>query len=323
MRAVDYLKAYPRDLTLSQIHHGATNPEIQAAQLYSYGYGHILYDSLSGNYEGLAERASQLADYEDQVNFGELEADMLEGAVDWKYRNEVNFLGLNYHMNAMWQPLINGSWGEGGNSAAIRHTLDGLALEGLIYYHYRENYLQTHGDMAFRDRTSRLVFSRLEGAMQENDATIAAVNWAESHPDLTVVLAPAQFEHSAWQANADLIVVNTVENRAIGVQVKTRAGEHERNRYDTDRIVVVDSEDLGNIRVFSDTNNEELHRPWPGIIAVSRVLDIRNQDYGQYGRTERKHIIRRKTTARQLLGNLKVDYQEVSRTIGAKILEKL
>lgn len=328
MRAAEYLEAYTRDLTLRQIHHGATNPAVQAAQLYSYGYGHILYDSLSGNLEGLADRATQLTDYEEQVDFGELELDMLMRGTDWNYRNEVNFLGLNHHMNDMWQPLVHGTWGEGGHSNANRRTLNSLALEGLLYCRYREQYLQSQGNRAFQDVSSQLVFSRLEGAMQENDATIVVVKSVEDHPDLTVVPAPGQFEHSRRQANnADLIVVDTARNHVVGVQVKTRANEWTRSRYDPDRIVVIDSTDLGNVRLFSRTNNKnsEVPRPWPGIIAASRVLDIHTQDVPQLGRQGIGNIARNKMIAEQLLdnGNLRVDYQEASRTIGARILEKL
>jgi len=325
MKSVEFLEAYQRDLVPSQVYNETANQQIQAAQLYSYGYGHILHDSLSGQTQGLSERASQLTEYEEQANFSDLEMSMLANGNDWKYRNEVNFLGLNYHMAGMWQPVINGSWNKGGNVTPIRHTLNGLALDGLLYYQYRENYLRRRGDEAFQSEASQFVFSRMEGAMQECDATIVLVNWVKSHPNLTVVPAPAQFEHSSGRANADLVVVDTVEKRAVGVQVKTKASEHVRRRYDPERIVVVDSEDLGNVRVLASKNKRggEAPRPWPGIIAASRVLDIKTQQDQNFGPQAIQTILKRKMVARQILGNLRVDYREVSREIGARILEKL
>jgi hypothetical protein len=325
MKSEEFLSAYRRNLTLDEIHHGATTPEIQATQLYSYGYGQILYDALQGKHEGLPDRVQQLEEYEEQVDFGELETSMLDGYTDWKYRNEVNFIGLNKHLREMWKPLVHGRW--------LRHNEHftdsqfcqiSLALHGLLYYRYREKYLRDEGLEVFEDPAAKTVFSRLEGAMQEYDATIILMNWAKKYPNLTVVPAPAQFEHSTKQANADLIVVDTQEGRAVGVQVKTRSDPRDRERYDPERIVVIDSQDLGNVRVMAGKGKKtETPRPWPGMIAASRVMGIKTQDTPNFDPTGIATVIRRKMEAKAMLGSLRIDYNEISRAIGERVLAKL
>ncbi|HSX30038.1 MAG TPA: hypothetical protein VLE73_05770 [Candidatus Saccharimonadales bacterium] len=328
MNIPEFLEVYPRDLTPAQVYNRSKDPQIQASQLYSYGYGQLLHDALHGKPDGLAERAAELNMYHEVVNFGELESKLLDGA--WHYRNEINFYGLNQHMYKMWRPLITGEWKHNEHRTESSMTQADLALDGLSYYSMRERYLHDEGPEAFENESVRTLLCRLEGAMQETDATIALLNWAQKHDTITVVPAPAQFEHSTSgdkNANADLLVIDFTEQKMIGVQVKTTATERTRNRYDPDRIVIIDSEDLGNVRAWEGKGaRAKDHRPWPGIIAASRVMGIQtrnNPNYKRQGTDGMVTVIRRQMEAKAQLGNLRVDYSAVARAIGAKVMEKL
>ncbi|HSX36258.1 MAG TPA: hypothetical protein VLH84_04985 [Patescibacteria group bacterium] len=307
-------------------------PEVQAAQLYSYSYGHIVFDALLGRYEGLAARMEPLTEYEECVDFGDVELALIEAddPAAWSYRNEVNFHHLNHHMQKMWLPLITGGWEHpDGQRAAGHFSMNGLALEGLKYYVLVNDYTAHKTPEALEDPVVKGILSRFTGAMQEFDATIATLNWAKKYPNITVIPAPAQFEHSTGgtgtNANADLLVIDFVNDRTVGVQIKTLATERERRRYDPDRIVVVDSADLGNVRVIPDKHDKtkQTTRPWPGLIAAARVDAIPTKGKLDIKPKYIPYLLAKKMQARMQLRGSRVDYNNASAVIGKKILEKL
>lgn len=326
MRTAEFLEAYPRDLTPSQIHHGVTIPEVQAAQLYSYAFGQLAFDALSNKREGLTERRAQLTAYEDQVDFAVIEDALVESPNGWDYRNEVNFYGLNFHMEKMWTPLVMGEWPkDADHKHSGNFSMNGLALEGLRYYIQRERFIAKHGIDTYDGADLSPIVRRNTGFMQEFDATIAVLNWAKKYSNLTVVPAPAQFEHNAQRANIDLLVVDFREERTVGVQVKTVADQKTRSRYDPDRVVIIDSSDLSNVRLVggSKASHSALPRPWPGLIAASRVGAIQTRRNTDIAPQFIPYLLRKKMEAAVALGKYRIDYNEVSATIGKKILEKL
>lgn len=327
MRTAEFLSAYPRNLTKSQIHQGAKLREVQAAQLYSYSFGHIVFDALQGQRDDLPERLAQLNQYESEIDFGELEGKLLEDTdKNWRWRNEVNFHGLNYHMEKMWEPLIHGEWtDERGHQYAKNFSMNGLALSALWYYTFREKYVREHGVDALQAEGIDKIVSRLTGAMQETDGTIATLQWSKKYPNITVIPAPAQFEHSTSNANADLLVIDFENDKMAGVQIKTAASRKTQQRYDSDRIAVISSEELGNVRVFPPKKGKQAAKPkpWPGIIAASRVHAINTRNNPDFDQRFIPYLLRRKMEAASQLGTLRVDYRDAAEAIGRKVLEKL
>lgn len=328
MKTAEFLNAYPRDLTEAQIHNGATIPEVQATQLYSYSLGHVLFDALSGSREGLPERMAQLTEYEEQVNFASIEVALLDNPDGWRYRNEVNFYGLNRHMQELWTPLTYGKWPNDEHKHAKHFSMNGLALESLAYYSLRENYVRKHGtEILYAGDTIRRFMGRLTGVMQEFDGTIAVLEWAKSYPNITVVPAPAQFEHSTSNANVDLLVIDFANDRAAGIQIKTATDQETRERYDPERIVVIDNNDLGNVRMVRTQRgkSEEVPKPWPGIIAASRVGAIQTRENRNRDVSPEflPYLRRKKMEAKIQLGQLRADYKGVAAAIGQRIMEKL
>jgi hypothetical protein len=192
-----------------------------------------------------------------------------------------------------------------------------------------KKYTTDHGQRILEDPALRTVVSRLTGAMQEFDGMIATLNWAKKYPNLTVVPAPPQFEHSTGgkgtNANADSLVIDFVNDRIVGVQVKTFADAKTRQRYDPDRIVVIDSEDLGNVHVIPDKKDKtkQVTKPWPGLIAAARVEAIPTKGKLAIDPIFIPYLLRKKMEARMQLGSARVDYNAASAAIGKKILEKL
>jgi hypothetical protein len=331
MRSTDFLQAYPRDLTPDQVNRssGVVIPEVEMAQLYGYSFGHIAYDALAGNIAGLPERFAQLKAFESKVDFFQVEEAILHAPGGWDYRNEINFYGLNQSMGEMWEPLVNGQWrSEGARTHAVHSTMNGLAMTGLAYYSLRERFLRTFPDpndpMLIKELLTLPFYRRLAGAVQEFDGTIVVLDWAKTQPGVTVVPAPPQFEHSTSGANADLLVVHTGEQRAVGVQVKTTVDERTHRKYDPERIVIVGTEDLGNVRVLAGKGRQaEQRAPWPGVVAASRVEAMQTKVRPGTRPDRLQGMMDRKMFARDMLRGHKVDYREAARDIGARILAKL
>ena len=167
----------------------------------------------------------------------------------------------------------------------------------------------------------------LTGMIQEFDAAIILLEFARSQPNLTIVPAPLQFEHSNRRRNVDFVVANVIDQRAVGVQVKTNARRETVEGADKRRVVFVDgTTDLGNVKAMriDTTSSRERVRPWPGIIAAKRVEGVPSHGKSLTRAGVHPSSIRYlKEQAREMVGTIRVDYADLASKIGQRILAKL
>lgn len=327
MLANEFLNAYPHELSDGQIHQGAPFPIVREEQTYSYLHGLIVHAAMNDEPDEIPQYLPQIRAFEDTVDFGGVEVELLETPGAWRYRNEVNFHALNEHMGGMWSPLTHGNWPNNNRLNSLHVSMNSLAYEGMKLYAVRERFVREKNTEDLYHVDNKDVLDRFTGAVQEIDAAIVVIDAIRKYPNLTVVPGPLQFERGNPRTNADLLVIDTEDKRMVGVQVKTRVTNETRERYDSDRIVLVDGNvDLGNVRVVRTQKGRSTTqvKPWPGIIATSRIHNIKmhgkNQQVGsEYSRM----IMTAKMTARSLVGNLRVDHRDLSGAISERIMEKL
>lgn len=328
----EFLKAYPREMSSGQIHQGAEAPVVRMAQQYSYGYGLVAHATLRNEHDKVPPLLPALSDYEQKSRGTDVIVALQKTPGGWDYRNEVNFQILNENMTPLWAPLLHCEWPRSVNPQAVITTaMNGLALTGLLDFVVREKFVKQKGTEALYagDQT---YLDRLTGAMQELDAAIVVLDvlrrMVRQGANCTVVPAPMQFERSKSGANADLLVINMDEGRALGVQIKTNVHRKTLEKYDKERVILIDGTiDLNNTRVVRTTRGRstEAVKPWPGITAASRVHAIKM--HGE----QRKYIPRRyasniqsvKLMAREAVGSLRTDHRELTNAISERILHKL
>ncbi len=328
MIATEFLEVYPREMDQARIHNGVDIPEVRGAQRYSYGYGLVAHAALRDEREQIAGLMPPLRAYEDSVPYGRVEAALLDTPGGWAHRSEITFHQLNDHMRDLWTPLMAGGWPKGlDRLRTIGIAMNSLAVEGLGYYLVREQYVRRHGSEGLYEPKMEAFLSRFTGALQELDVAIVVLDVIRRHPNLTVVPAPIQFERSSSGANADLLVIDAQEGRVVGVQTKTTTSRRSIERYDASRVVVVDGTiDLGNVRVVRTQKGRSTTqpKPWPGIVAASRVHAI--QLHGAHQHVPPRYareIVGHKMQARQAVGTLRVDHRNLSAMISERILGKL
>ncbi len=327
MLASEFLQPYPRQLTEERIHQGAQFPVVREVQQYSYAHGLIVHAAMNDQPEQIGPLLPGIGAFEATHRFAQIDVELLDTPGAWQYRNQVNFYALNEHMFELWNPLAHNTWPR-NRAEILRFSMDSMAFEGLKLYGIRERWVQENRSEELYTDENRDIVERVTGAMQEMDAAIVVMGAMRKHDNITVVPAPLQFERSNPKINADLLVIDTVEKRMVGVQVKSRVTNRDVELYDPERIVLLDGDtDLGNIRVLrtkKGSSKTEV-KPWPGIIAASQVHNIKTHGRHQY--VDSRHmpyLMAQKALARELVGTLRVDPNgDMVKTIEQRILNKL
>lgn len=331
-------------MTPAEIHRGAHSKYMHEAQEYSYQWGRMMHLILRGDptittfESGEATRRDGLAQYMDWLRGDGIDATM--GSLDQappEVRahglNELNFHILNRYMSDMSIPMAGGSWkSDTERYEIINQAQDNLAITALQHYMQREDLIAAaQGTELLFDKTRDpdlvMEHATITGIFQEYDAAIILLDLARKNKHVSVVPAPLQFERTRKRTNVDFIVTDFVEQRSVGVQVKSRLRSEDVAMADPDRVVFLDGDtDLGNVRVqrVQRGRSTEQLRPWPGIIGVKHIDLIKG--HGQRGRHLARHgklVPILKQAARKLTGHLKVDRSEVVRTVGDRIFSKL
>jgi hypothetical protein len=308
---------------------------LMPARKWANTFGTILHDYLSD--EALCKPAlSMLSEYEfwgaTRLPYIAHEVMPLRDNKNLAAANELNFNTLNAGMIDMWKPIFRGGWEKGEQAAAIKKSQDIVAMDGLELYSQREHYTKTKLSeyFSFKNLDRRI---RFEGMVNEFDTAIVLMDIIKDRPTMTVVPAPAQFEHGAKTTNADFIVVDTDPDnrRAIGVQVKMAIRAEDQARYDKSRIVLVDARiDLGNHlpKRLERLSSTQTNVAWAGLICASHIQHAKT--YGKNIHTavnmnvqNRKHIIRIRGQANQMLQNIRPNVHEASRVVGKRVLDSL
>lgn len=333
MKSAEFVAPYPDHMAPAHIHAGSHSQYIQDAQNWSYAFGRLAHASLSGAAAPSDSIAGRVGEYRAWI-YGSDEA------LRWRASeakapqedhlrvvNETNFHYLNKNMFGMWRPLMMGGWeSEKQRRHYIGEAREKLAIEGMVMYTLRKNFAAKRGSATLYNETNRPFLEAINGATQEFDAALVLLDVVQRHAGITVVPAPLQFERSSdGRRNVDFLVVDFIGRRAVGAQVKTNVTDRTKERYDAERVVLIDgSVDFDNVlSVRTKTkSSQQSVKPWPGMIAAKRIQDIpttgRSMQRGQGG-----SVVRAKMMARDALGQTRVDYQKAAKRIEERILQKL
>ena len=286
------------------------------ARQWSAKMGELLYDRLdTGVDEAVAEPTlnryavwltSQLRGLNDAVLVEKSKAGL-------RCNRELNFHRMSQAMFAEWHIALTPQLArseEMSRHQAIRVSQYLLAEQGLGFYSYREKESSDAANYSYFDPARRNERLTQEALVTEFDTAEILLNIAQKHKGMTVLPAPAQFEHASVSHNADFIVLGD-QDKVIGVQVKTHVRSDDTARYDPTRIILVDGEADFSNQIFRRTSriSSEKVIGWAGVICSHQVLaakDVRRQikELSEFGITPQR-ILAYRALARRQAGNFK------------------
>ncbi|MFT4289169.1 hypothetical protein [Nocardioides sp.] len=320
----EFVRSYDRNAVNRHAYPGAIGEAMRPARDYSYRWGELLWDALTGapppSLHGMRDFSIEYTNWVrrdlkpiQRVLSRSLDsafAAISEHAVDEAHLEEWArpSMELNFHrLNSMAQQ----SWGRllrpeffGGPAALLLLERDRyfLAAQALKLSRMRDVF--GHEDLF--DPLMAPMRHWLNGALNEFD-TLQAL-WALSSADDTLIAlpAPAQFEQLAGGANIDLLVLDTRNHTACGIQVKSSGVQRVEGRYDVTRVVLVDGvRDLSNVRAVRThpMHSDRRRVPWPGIVSAHHLLDLRISPVTDTFAT-RREIVQNKLHARHVAGTI-------------------
>ena len=321
------------------------NPVYEKSEEYSEFFGHLLHDMLSGERppsEVLTSLSDQLDDYISFV-YGDLrdyEIKLTEQGKDYSYRrlNQFNFHWLNIAMIGMWDILTkSNTMTEQRRLEIIRNTQDMLAYDGCRLYAWKDRLADKTNQFAYFGEDFAKIRASVEGRLNERDAGIVLLDIAAANPGLVVVPGPRQFErlsdsvtNDGQSRNADFVVVDTIADRAIGVQMKSHFDSEEKlQEYDPEFIVCLDGRiDLDNHLTTRTTHDSTIHSfvSWAGLVTADHMRKLRVIGKNtsilmqMYPRHE---ILGNMHAAKVRLGKLAVNRKEIAGKISPRIAKKL
>lgn len=349
MEAQLFVTAYERTLPQRNTH-----PELadimQSAREWSHTFGEILHDHLSDKPieaiegEDLAHAEQGiLSRYIPRWNMGTIAA--IEQKISntsqptaeekGKATQELNFLLLNTCMYQMWTPILYGNWDfSHEKTITLDYTQDMLGHMVLNMYNHRETMSTTRsqsksGEYLYFSPELAEWRGRFEGVLHEFDSAVVLLEVARRIRGITIVPAPAQFEHGEQPAvNADFVAV-TQDGRAVGIQVKSGVTSEDRDHYDPERIIFIDAKvDLNSVIAKRTKAQQSTLKQvaWPGVICLQRTLQT--ETHGKRGEFARhtgnaKALLVRKMQTRALVGNMQPSIHLAAKRIGERLLAKL
>lgn len=244
---------------------------------------------------------------------------------------ELNFHRMSGVMLAQWMTALAPDWANlvVSRQQSIRLSQYLLAELGLQYYDYRESESSAAADYSYFDSAKRDTRIVNEALVTEYDAAQVLLNVSQRHSGLSVLPAPAQFEHATGKYNADFIVVSD-QDKAVGVQVKTFVSEADRSRYDPERIVLVDGKsDFGNQMYRRTTSGKSGGSivGWAGVISSHQVLASKDagrqiRELGKWGITPQR-VIHFRSLARRQAGTLKSTVKSATDIVEKRVMRSL
>lgn len=261
---------------------------------------------------------------------------MLDDEQRARASNEFNVHRLHYAMTAMWAPILaEGGWGRRPN---MRRTLiddaqTRLAAFGVEQYVERQAYIkQLGGTEALygkQNMANRPLYKAFVGCLQEFDAAVVLLDVMRQHEDITVIPAPMQFEASGNKGrNADFLAVHSERDTMIGIQVKSRLQPRHVQEADKERIIFIDGDtDLGNVRRvrFIEGKTSERVVTWPGIISAKYMSRVRLHGKRRVRAAGHQSplALRFKLMAHEHVGDITVNYRDLSNKIGERVMDRL
>lgn len=351
MQSANFSSAYRRDIPASQLHNGELANILAPAREWSHYFGQLLHDRLSdprpelSSPETLDNINQSFSEYSQWMltDFTELEKNVVDTqmtAADptdaFRASNELNFHRLNNIMKPMWLPVICPEMFDypvdlkRSVTDVIPLIQDGLALSALSLYAERGVTATPSANYAYFADDYSQGRSCVEGIMSEFDAAIILLEVARRNPRVVVLPAPMQFERADKTTNTDFVIVSG-DGRAVGAQIKSSVKQADLERYDKDRVVLIDTRiDLGDelaVRTKSQSSNKN-RVAWAGIICAQRVQATpvhgrqANRAMLNYHGGERSIAVR-KMLARRLLAGIRPRTSEAVKIVGDRVLANL
>jgi hypothetical protein len=329
MRSAEFIQAYPLDISPEVIHAGEHSALIPEAQDLSYRFGRLLHAHMSGNESDSMTHPVEMSTYRLWARgLNDIEYDLLDGGDPGLHAlNELNFHLMNKNMHGLWRPIIDGAWdSEGKRTHSLMAAERALAIDGFTYFAARQRLADREGaHIFFEDTSMGELHNTLTGMIQEFDAALVLMGVAKRHPGMTIVPAPLNFERTKKNVNVDFVVLDTYEKRSIGVQVKTKVRQADYDRADKKRVVFVDGTvDFDNVKAMRTRrrSSDEQTAPWAGLIAAKMVDGMKPDKDRQYKHGTRLNLFL-KGLAREMVGDMRVDYQDAIGKVEERILAKL
>lgn len=332
MLATEFVRPYASEMTPEQIHSGTHSQYMPEAQNWSYSFGQLLHTSLTQELSPVDLTAlPDLVSY--RVWLGSNPRSSFDDNQDvppedrLRCTSEFNFHDLNRALIYGWMAVVHGGWQSDierrMSFAAMRKE---LVMKGLVDYGLRQDFAKKYGsEMLYTDFNKAYVDVR-NGILQEYDAGVVLLDVAQKHPNMTVVPAPLQFERGiSPRYNVDFVVADFDKKRAVGVQVKSNVRSDTVERYDPERVVLVDGNtDFNNVLSMRTKQKSSQQRVvnWPGLLTMRRVQDLPVPGKGM-SNMERTHNHRLRAMAKQILGNINVNYPKAVSIIEERIMDAL
>lgn len=332
MKNIDFASGYNAVLTPQQIHPGTYSQAILDAQDWSYAYGSALHGHLSEQETPIigapnpVKYLSWMANQEIDIRLRPTANDSPEDSA--RILNENNFHSLNTAMLSMWKPLLGEVWRTPEHRIrAINQSRDNIAIQGMICYTVRQNYIKQLGSPALFKEENHPFHQAVNGAIQEFDSALVLLDAVKKHPDWIVLPSPMQFERSKHsERNADFIVIDQAAKQSIGVQVKSSVRDETAARYDPDWVVLIDGNaDFNNVLALRTRHNSSSKKvvSWAGILSAHHAANISTKNRPM-SPAERTSIMRTKLIAKTALQNITVkDYPAIVSRINERISAKL
>jgi len=322
MNVKEYVRPYPHTLSPAAIHAGDHSALIPGAQDWSYAFGQRLHEDLSGvPTEPMDHPVENLDYWRWSKGLQEMELNLMAGSDESREArhhalNELNFHIMNVCMRGMWTPFKSGGWQSQGDRLHRIGTAErALAAQGFLYFAAR-----SACDTADIFEAGLKLYQTMAGKEQEFDSVLVLLGAARRNPNWTIVPAPLNFERTRKRTNVDFVVADMAAERAVGIQVKTNVRDHDFQQADKERVVFIDGTvDLNNVKAVRTRRKSSNMTPvaWPGIICAKTVDAMQSKKHGMNIHPHLKHL------ARQLVGDMKVDYSGTVDKIEERILEKL
>ncbi|PJJ63337.1 hypothetical protein [Compostimonas suwonensis] len=327
MEYEEFAQRYPREASEVPRYDDERETLLQSPRIFAGAFGTVLHDHLSGRKpeDDAKEFGSFLSSYLQwaRENLGAI-IRALEARGNRFDRHEP-LVELGFHHIAqpairLWPHLIYGS--EPITRLDIRDMQNRIALgaTGMAgVRHQRAAHSQYFADY------NQPLRSAQSGLLTEMDAAVVLLELSRAHPQLTVLPAPPQFEHSVTGRNVDFLVLDRTARRIVGVQVKTSVSNASYKRYSDEGIVLIDGiVDLGNSRsVRANPLRSDIEiEAWPGMISAHHVAALRTSTPAVAGYNEQLLVNLRKTAKKVVVGTRSYNQRAIAH-VSKRVIDKL
>lgn len=285
MDARTFVLAYPREPAPPRSYGPRVDKLLVHSRRFAQGFGRVLHDALSGR--PLPQRTqfrTWAVRYTTWLNqgMGGLEQnleellDALESAEDFpRVFMEINFHRLNGPVMSWWEDLLFDRGAKGIDASRVTRARYELAKTAMAVMRSRDDWVERG---LFYGKDLSEVRQWATGALTEMDGMVALLEMSRRMPSTFVVPAPPQFEHMAGPANIDLIVIDTSNGyRVRGVQLKSSGAHRHADRYDPDRVTLID----GSVDMFNELAVRRNPRrsdkdvvSWPGLVSAHYLASV-------------------------------------------------